>query len=96
MSRAALSLKIPDHISTLIRSLHPELKKKIRLGLDWIVDDPERGKALKEGLVGLHSLRVGHFRVIYRIQNKVIEIVAIGPRKNVYLDTYRLIKKEFS
>jgi mRNA interferase RelE/StbE len=90
-------LKIPDEIVTLIRECHPLLKKKIRAGLEHIVNDPHAGKSLKAELEGLKSYRVGRFRIIYRISSEnYIEIVTIGPRKLIYEETFKIIKREMS
>jgi hypothetical protein len=38
---------------------------------------------------------LGTFRIIYRISDqKLIEIVAIGPRENIYEETFSLLKKK--
>jgi len=88
-------LKVATSIVEKLRKLHPDLKKKIRAGLEAIVSDPLSGKALKQELAGLRSFRVQRFRIIYRIlTSSTLEIVAIGPRKNVYLETYRLMKNK--
>ncbi|MCF7905866.1 type II toxin-antitoxin system RelE/ParE family toxin [Candidatus Gracilibacteria bacterium] len=44
------------------------------------------GKPLRKSLVGLRSLRVGNYRVIYKIQNKEIKIyvMVIAKRSIVY------------
>jgi mRNA interferase RelE/StbE len=87
-------LRVPDHIVSLIRKSHPEIKTKIRAGLEYIQKEPEAGKSLKDELEGLKSYRVGRFRIIYRISIKnIIEIVAIGPRTTIYEETFRIIKK---
>jgi len=88
-------LRVPDDIVALIRGCHPQLKRKIRAGLRHIVTEPEYGKSLKDELEGLKSYRIGRFRIIYRISSKqIIDIVAIGPRKIIYEETYRIIRKE--
>jgi mRNA interferase RelE/StbE len=88
-------LKISDDVLDLIRSLHPTLKRKVKSALKKILQDPSSGKALKEELRGLSSFRVGRLRIIYRTApRRVIEIVAIGPRKAIYKETYRLVKRE--
>jgi mRNA interferase RelE/StbE len=87
-------LRVPDHIVSLIRKSHPDIRKKIRAGLEYIQKDPQTGKSLKADLEGLKSYRVGKFRIIYRISTKnIIEIVAMGPRAAIYEETYRIIKK---
>ncbi|OGL45306.1 MAG: hypothetical protein A2W05_08665 [Candidatus Schekmanbacteria bacterium RBG_16_38_10] len=74
--------------------MHPLLKKKVRAALDEILNNSSAGKALRRELEGLSSLRVGQLRIIYRVTSQeYIEIVAIGPRKVIYEETYRLIKK---
>ena len=67
----------------------------LRESPEYIQKEPEAGKSLKEELEGLKSYRVGRFRIIYRISTKkIIEIVAIGPRKTIYEETFRMIKKK--
>ena len=88
-------LKVPNDIAELIRNMHPYLKKKVRASLQTILSDPYSGKALKDELADLRSFRVGRFRVIYRISDqKLIGIVAIGPRENIYEETFRLLKRK--
>lgn len=59
-----------------------------------LVANPNEGKALRDDLAGLRSMRVGKFRIIYRVLQNVIEVVAVGPRARIYGETLRLIKKE--
>jgi mRNA interferase RelE/StbE len=88
-------LKIPNKTADLIKGLHPNLKSRVKAALVSILEDPFSGKSLKEELKGIRSFRVRRFRLIYRIYSKtIIEIIAIGPRKNIYAETFRLISKE--
>ena len=92
-----LKLRVPDEIVAFIRGCHPQLKRKIKAGLQHIVTEPESGKSLRDELEGLNSYRISRFRIIYRISSKqTIDIVAIGPRKTIYEETYRIIKKELN
>jgi mRNA interferase RelE/StbE len=88
------ALRMPEEIASLIRGMHPELKKKIKAGLKAIMEDPHTGKILRDELAGLRSMRVSKLRIIYRVSKKEIEIVAIGPRIRIYDETYRLLQKE--
>jgi len=93
--RIQRKLRVPDEIVALIRGCHPQLKRKIRAGLRHIVTEPGSGKYLKDELEGLRSYQIGRFRIIYRLSaKKIIDVVAIGPRKTIYEETYRIIKKE--
>jgi mRNA interferase RelE/StbE len=89
-------LKVADDVAGLVRGLHPVLKARVKKSLGIILDDPTVGKALRDELRGLRSFRVGRFRIVYRVaeSEKRIDVVAVGPRKNIYLETYRLVKKE--
>ena len=88
-------LRIPDYLVKSIRTLHPEIKKKVKSTLKSIIENPYSGKLLRDELGGLRSVRVSRFRIIYRLgSKKEIQIIAIGPRATIYEETYRLIKKE--
>ena len=87
-------LRVPDEIVSLIRGMHPLLKKKVKVALEEICNDPYCGKALKEKLAGLRSFRLKRFRIIYKVASrKEIIIVALGPRKYIYEETFRIIQK---
>jgi mRNA interferase RelE/StbE len=88
-------LRLPDETAATVRSMHPNLKRKIRAALQTILTDPMSGKALKDELEGLRSFRVGKFRVVYRVKAKgrIVEIVAIGPRKRIYEETFLLLRE---
>ncbi len=58
-----------------------------------LVDDPHCGKMLREELAGLRSLRVKNMRIVYRIaDNGVIEVLALGPRRSIYEETFRILR----
>ena len=86
-------LKVPDDVAALIRGLHPDLKRKVRAALDDILDNPATGKPLRDELAGLRSCRVSRFRIAYRVAGSVIEIVAVGPRKTIYHETWQRVRK---
>jgi mRNA interferase RelE/StbE len=89
-----MQLRIPDDIVSLIRGLHPLLKKRVKAALIQISNDPYCGRALKEELFGLGSFRIKRFRIIYKVSKKKhIDIIALGPRKYIYEETFRIIRK---
>lgn len=92
---AGYKLKIPHETAVLIRNLHPDLKSRIKAALKAVLQDPHSGKALKDELSGLRSFQIRRLRLIYRISSdEIIEIIAIGPRKNIYEETFKLISKD--
>jgi mRNA interferase RelE/StbE len=94
MSQSAYRIKVPDTVGALLRGMHPQLKRKIKLSFKIIITDPNEGKALKDELSGLWSFRVGRFRIVYRVRKRVIEVVAVGPRDRIYEETLLLLRKE--
>jgi mRNA interferase RelE/StbE len=91
----AYRLRLAEQTAALIRGLHPDIKKKIRSGIEAIVRNPDKGKPLRQELAGLSSFRVGKFRIIYRMASKtIIELVAVGPRKTIYEETYQLLMRK--
>jgi len=88
-------LRVGESLTDLLRSLHPGLRRKIRAGVNAIREDPLAGKELRDDLAGMRSFQVGRFRIIYRVTpRRVIELVAIGPRRTIYENTFRLLRRE--
>src|SRR3990167_3382292 len=95
MSQSTRKLKVSDSVAELIQSMHPHLKKKVKAALQAVLSDPYSGKALKDELAGLRSFRVSRFRIIYGISDqKLIEIIAIGPRECIYEETFWLLERK--
>jgi len=59
-----------------------QIKKAIRKRLT--VDPIKPGKPLRYSLSGYRRLRVGDWRIIYKIAENVVKIVKIGNRKSIY------------
>jgi mRNA-degrading endonuclease RelE of RelBE toxin-antitoxin system len=77
-------IEIPRELRDLIRHLPPALKAKVKAALRSIADNPYRAKELIEELAGLRSHRIGRSRIIYRIVGSMVQIVALGPRADIY------------
>jgi addiction module RelE/StbE family toxin len=72
-------LRIPQNIKEVIRRAIEE-----RLTRDpFMVGEP-----LRHSLKGHRKLRVGDYRVIYRVQSSTIIIFKIGHRKDVYAQVF--------
>lgn len=88
-----MRIKLPAEVAGLIRSLDPHIKRKIRSALDEILKNPASGKQLRGELAAYRSFRVGKIRIIYREKDRIIEIVAIGPREVIYYETTLLLRQ---
>lgn len=77
---------VKDDIKGLSKSTKDKLKKAIEKKL--IINPIEFGKPLQYSLKGLRRLRVEDYRIIYQInlESKIVLIVKIGHRKEVYGD----------
>ena len=86
-------LKVSSELLSFLRTLHPDIKRKIKAGLKDIALNPSNGKVLKDELEGLRSYRIGWYRIIYREVPSFLEIIAIGERERIYEDTVRKLLK---
>jgi len=82
-------LKIPSETLAFLRTIHPDIKRKLKAGLKEITLVPSAGKFLKDELEGLRSYRVGRYRIIYRDTPSILEIIEIGEREKIYEDTLK-------
>lgn len=87
-------LILPNDVASLMKKLHPDIKKNIKQALKEILEDPYSGKPLQDELKGLITFRVNKFRIVYRMEGKTIQIVAVGPRAVIYEVTLMLIKSK--
>jgi mRNA-degrading endonuclease RelE of RelBE toxin-antitoxin system len=77
-------LEMPRLLRDLIRHLPPELKAKVKAALRSIATDPYSAKQLGDDLAGLRSYHIVRSRIIYRIVGSTVQIVALGPRADIY------------
>lgn len=71
-----------DDIPRLSSNIAVRIENAIRKRL--IVNPVKYGFYLRVSLKGYRKLRVGDWRIVYRIVDKEIRIIAIGNRKDVY------------
>ena len=74
--------KAADFFKKLDKSLQNRIGKKIEL----LKNNPHLGIPLVGNLSGFYKLRVGDYRIVYKIKNEqlIILILDIGHRKNIY------------
>ncbi len=74
--------EIGKDISGISKNIKNRVKKAIEKKL--LFDPIKFGKPLRRSLQGYRKLRVGDYRVIYKIEKNNIIILKIGHRKEVY------------
>jgi len=64
------------------RNMRARLKRAVESRL--LVDPILAGAPLRKDLTGYRKLRVGDYRIIYRVQEEEIRVLIIGHRRDVY------------
>ncbi|MFC1483217.1 type II toxin-antitoxin system RelE/ParE family toxin [Candidatus Margulisiibacteriota bacterium] len=85
---AKYELVITNPASKDIKPIPKNQLKKICETMRNLLDNPISAKSKKlAGSKRSYRIRVGDYRILYSISNKVITIFAIGHRKDVYRKT---------
>lgn len=76
----------PDIAGEDLHDIPKNIKKRISKAIEGrLGSNPEKyGEPLKRGLKGYRKLRVGDYRIIYKVKKKTVIILKIGHRKEVY------------
>lgn len=81
--------KIVDDISVIATSHQRAIRKAIE---EKLTNEPQFfGKPLQFSLVGLRSLRVGDYRVIFQLKKKEVFIVLIAHRRVAYIVAHKRV-----
>ena len=90
MSSVSFKIKIEERAKKELLRIQSPNRKRIRKAIDRLAEYPEHGDALKWDLQELRQVRVGNYRIIYKVQFDVsiIRITLIAHRKEVYRSKY--------
>ena len=79
-------IKISDNAMKFLGKLNVEIKNRIIKRIYSLADNPRSHGCIKLAGDEKYRVRVGDYRVIYIIEDKVLKVcvVKIGHRKNVY------------
>jgi mRNA interferase RelE/StbE len=77
---------VEDVVKEQLPSIPMPWRQQIKRAIEerLAIDPIKLGKPLRYSLLGLRRLRVGEWRIIYRINGNVVEIIKIGNRKDAY------------
>lgn len=70
-----------------IKKLHPQIRNRVISALDQISENPKlHGSIQLSGYVDIYRYRVGHYRIVYRINEGELEVLVLDakPRGEVY------------
>ena len=80
-----------------IPSINKDILQRIKIAIELrLMNSPEQyGKPLRKTLKGFWKLRIGDYRVVYKVIKKEICIYAIAHRSKVYQLADKRIKRMF-
>lgn len=78
-----------EYLESVVKYDIPKLpkveKKRIQKAIEErLIQDPVRFKPLQYSLKGCRRMRVGNYRIIFKIETRSLLIVKIGHRKEIY------------
>ena len=73
---------IPQDLALIPTNMRERIRRAIENRL--LVDPVGYGLPLRKSLQGFRKLRIGDYRVIYRIEDEKVIVLKIGHRKDVY------------
>ena len=79
-----MKVLVSPQVLERLRTLHPESRKEIRAALIDLGRDNGDTKELAGSLAGFYRLRIGRYRVVFRYQEKHIEVIFLEQRSLVY------------
>ena len=74
--------EIPNDLEDIPGNIKDRIRKSIETRL--LIDPIGYGLPLRKSLQGHRKLRVGDYRIIYRIHGKEVIILKLGHRRDVY------------
>jgi len=80
------SLEFSEKAADFIRKLDKSIQKRITKKIEELKENPYLGEALVGNLAGLWKLRIGDYRITYKVERErlLIFIIKAGHRKNIY------------
>jgi mRNA interferase RelE/StbE len=83
----------PDVLREDVRSIPVNMKDRIKRAIETrLTTEPDLlGQPLRQSLKGHRKIRVGDWRVIYKIDGSNVIILKIGNRKDVYSTVFKRI-----
>ena len=80
------SVEFSEKAADFIRKLDKSIQKRITKKIEELKESPYLGEALVGNLAGLWKLRIGDYRITYKVERErlIIFIIKAGNRKNIY------------
>ena len=78
----------PDVKNVDLPMINVKMRERIRRAIEsrLMMAPQEYGLPLRKSLRGYWKLRVGDYRVVFKVEGEIIYVLAIRHRKNIYED----------
>lgn len=87
-----MKISASDQVAEWLGSLAPEPKRRIRAALRGLEDWQEDIKALQGELEGFYRLRVGGYRIVYRVSGGQIIQLEYADTRDVVYEAFRQLR----
>ena len=84
-----LEVRYHSQVKKEVKRIPVSWRRRIERVIDELAKEPEKGKRLRGKLEGVRSHRAGNYHIVYIIENKVLHILSISHRRNVYEESTR-------
>jgi mRNA interferase RelE/StbE len=87
VSRGAYRVEFKPSAARAVRKLDADIQRRVIARTEALADDPRPPGAEKlEGMRDLYRVRVGDYRIIYQVADKIllVLVVRVGHRRDVY------------
>ena len=84
--KATMKIVVARRFEREFKRLPREVKTRLDDAIRSLAENPYLGKPLRGALAGLRSLRVGDYRVIYRVneEERTVILLCVGHRRRIY------------
>jgi mRNA interferase RelE/StbE len=84
----------PDVKSNDLPPINAKMRERIKRAIETrlMTEPQEYGLPLRKNLGGYWKLRVGDYRVVFKVEGEIVYVLAIRHRKHVYEDVTARIK----
>ncbi len=84
----------PDVKSADLPRINLKMRERIRSAIEsrLMTAPQENGLPLRKSLKGYWKLRVGDYRIVFKVEGEVVYILGIRHRRNIYEDVTDRIK----
>ena len=77
-------VRLSHRAEKALNGLASQPRDRLKNAIRELTQDPLLGKKLKGEFEDLRSYRIGPFRIVYRFESTILEVVYIDDRKDVY------------